>query len=118
MGCRVEKIPVIGGIYSTVKQVLNTLVSSDGESFRKVLLVEYPRPGMWSIAFQTGEARDVINNALGEEMLNVFIPTTPNPTSGFLLMVPKSGVKELDISVEEAFKLVVSLGTLNTDDVI
>lgn len=111
-----KKIPLIGAIYSTVKQVLQTLVSSDGQSFRKVLLVEYPRQGCWSIAFQTGEANHVIDQAVKQEMLSVFIPTTPNPTSGFLLMVPKADVKELDISIEEAFKLVVSLGTLRSGE--
>ena len=111
-----KKIPLIGGIYSAVKQVLQTLVSSDGESFRKVLLVQYPREGTWSIAFQTGETSDILEQAAGEDMLNVFIPTTPNPTSGFLLMVPKNQVKELDMSVEEAFKLVVSLGTLKSKE--
>lgn len=111
-----KKVPLVGGIYSAVKQVLQTLVSSDGESFRKVLLVQYPREGTWSIAFQTGETSEILEKAVGEDMVNVFIPTTPNPTSGFLLMVPKNQVKELDMSVEEAFKLVVSLGTLKSKD--
>ncbi len=106
-----RKIPIIGTIYSTVKQVLHTLVSSDGESFRKVLLIEYPRQGLWSIGFQTAEMEGVIQQASGQKMLSVFIPTTPNPTSGFLVMTPKDQVKELNMSVEDAFKMVVSLGT-------
>lgn len=107
-----KKIPFIGSIYSTVKQVLQTIISSDGKSFRKVLLVQYPHAEMWSIAFQTAEGNQTLNKAINEELLCVFIPTTPNPTSGFLLMVPKAKVVELDMSVDEAFKLVVSLGTI------
>lgn len=111
-----KRIPLIGAIYSTVKQVLSTLVAADGQSFRKVLLVEFPHPGSWSIGFQTGQASDAVNKAMEQDMLSVFIPTTPNPTSGFLLMVPKDQVRELDMSVEEAFKTIVSLGTLKTDE--
>ena len=107
-----KKIPFVGSIYSTVKQVLQTVISSDGKSFRKVLLVQYPHDGMWSIAFQTSEGTPILNKAANEELLCVFIPTTPNPTSGFLLMVPKSKAIELDMSVDEAFKFVVSLGTI------
>jgi len=107
-----KKVPFLGSIYSTVKQVLQTIISSDGKSFRKVLLVRYPHAEMWSIAFQTAEANQILNKATNEELLCVFIPTTPNPTSGFLLMVPKAKCIELDMSVDEAFKLVVSLGTL------
>ena len=108
-----KKVPFFGSIYSTVKQVLQTVMSSEGKSFRKVLLVEYPHAGMWSIAFQTSEATPILNQAINQELLCVFIPTTPNPTSGFLLMVPKNKAIELDMSVDEAFKFVVSLGTLN-----
>jgi uncharacterized membrane protein len=108
-----KKVPFFGSIYSTVKQVLQTVISSEGKSFRKVLLVQYPLEGMWSIAFQTSEATAILNKAVDEELLCVFIPTTPNPTSGFLLMVPKAKVIELAMSVDEAFKFVISLGTLN-----
>lgn len=107
-----KKIPFVGSIYSTIKQVLQTIITSDGKSFRKVLLVQYPHAEMWSIAFQTAEANQTINKAINEELLCVFIPTTPNPTSGFLLLVPKAKCIELDMSVDEAFKLVVSLGTI------
>ena len=110
-------IPFIGSLYSTIKQVLQTIMSSDGKSFRKVLLVEYPREGLWSIAFQTSEANEQVNAATGEPMVAAFIPTTPNPTSGFLIMVPKANVKELAMTVEEAFKVVVSLGTLRVEDI-
>jgi uncharacterized membrane protein len=107
-----KHVPFIGSLYSTIKQVLQTIMSSDGQSFRKVLLVEYPRQGLWSIAFQTSDASEQINVATGETMIVAFIPTTPNPTSGFLILVPKEKTKLLDMSVEEAFKVVVSLGTL------
>lgn len=110
-------IPFIGSLYSTIKQVMQTIMSSEGKSFRKVLLVEYPRKGLWSIAFQTSDASEQINAATGEAMLTVFIPTTPNPTSGFLIIAPKASVKELSMTVEEAFKVVVSLGTLRVEDI-
>jgi len=109
-------IPIFGSLYSTIKQVLQTILSSEGKSFRKVLLIEYPREGLWSIAFLTSEASAEINQTTGEEMIIVFIPTTPNPTSGFLIIVPKTKVNELALSVEEAFKVIVSLGTLKIDD--
>jgi uncharacterized membrane protein len=110
-----KRVPLVGAIYSTIKQVLQTLVSSDGQSFRKVLLVEYPRQGCWSIAFQTGEASDAVKNVTQADMLSVFVPTTPNPTSGFLLMIPKEQTREIDMPVEQAFKIIVSLGTLKSD---
>jgi len=110
----VSKIPLVRTIYISVKQVLDTLFSSQGKSFRQVLLVEYPRKEIWSLAFLTGDVSDIISqhSTLGEELLTVFIPTTPNPTSGFLLMVPTSQVKELDISVDEALKMIISLGVV------
>jgi uncharacterized membrane protein len=98
-----------------VKQVLNTIFTPGGQSFRKVLLVEYPRQGMWSIAFQTGDAASEIEKSLAMEttrMVSLFIPTTPNPTSGFLLMLPRDKVIELNMSVEQALKLVISLGVM------
>lgn len=110
-----KKIPLIGTLYSTFKQVIQTVVASDGESFRKVLMVEYPRTGVWSIGFQTAEIVGELNQAVDENLVCVFIPSTPNPTSGFLTLVPKEQVKELDISVEQAFKMLVSLGTVKAD---
>lgn len=107
-----KHIPFIGSLYSTIKQVLQTIMSSEGQSFRKALLVEYPKAGIWSIAFQTSDAEESINQQTGQTMVTAFVPTTPNPTSGFLILVPKETTKVLDMSVEEAFKLVVSLGTL------
>lgn len=107
------RIPLVRSIYTGVKQVTQTLFTPGGQSFRKVLLVQYPHPGTWSIAFQTGEVSRDIENALnGETMVSYFIPTTPNPTSGFLMMAPKSKVVELNMSVDQALKFVISLGVV------
>lgn len=107
------RIPLVRSVYTGVKQVTETLFKPGGQSFRKVLMVEYPCPGVWSVAFQTGEVSDEIEGTVGEEnMVSYFIPTTPNPTSGFLMMAPKSKVKELDISVDQALKFVISLGVV------
>ena len=108
----IDRIPLVRAVYSAVKQVMNTIFMPGGNAFRKVLLVEYPRRGMWSIAFQTSESGDHFNKQVGEEMVTVFIPTTPNPTSGFLMMVPRSDVKTVDISVDQAIKFVISLGVV------
>jgi uncharacterized membrane protein len=108
-----SRIPLVRSIYTAVKQVLNTVFSSSGESFRKVLLVEYPRKEMWSIAFQTGSGLVLPgSDATTDELVTVFIPTTPNPTSGFLLLVPRRQVVELKMSIEQALKLVISLGVV------
>jgi len=107
------RIPIVRTIYSGVKQVTETVFSPGGQSFRKVLLVEYPCAGVWSIAFQTGEVFKGIEQSLNSEpMVCYFIPTTPNPTSGFLMMAPKSKVIELDIGVDQALKFVISLGVV------
>jgi uncharacterized membrane protein len=107
------RIPLVRTIYTGVKQVTQTLFSPGGQSFRKVLLVEYPSPGVWTIAFQTGEVSPAIEGLLnGEGMVSYFVPTTPNPTSGFLMMTPKSKVIELDMSVDQALKFVISLGVV------
>lgn len=107
------RIPLVRSVYNGVKQVTETLFTPGGQSFRKVLLVEYPCAGVWSVAFQTGEVAQDIQGVLGDEpMVSYFIPTTPNPTSGFLMMAPKSKVKELDISVDQALKFVISLGVV------
>jgi len=109
----ISRIPLVRSIYMGVKQVTETLFTPGGTSFRKVLLVEYPRVGMWSLAFQTGEGTAEIEKSLnGEAMLSIFIPTTPNPTSGFLMMVPRKNVIELEMSVEQALKFVISLGVV------
>lgn len=109
----VGRIPLVRSIYTGVKQVTETMLAPGGQSFRKVLLVPYPCEGVWSIAFQTGEAAREIESVLGgEQMVTYFIPTTPNPTSGFLMMAPKSKVIELDIGVDQALKFVISLGVV------
>lgn len=110
----VGRIPIIRSVYTGVKQVTQTLFTPGGQSFRKVLLVEFPLTGVWSVAFQTSECYRPIEEALhSEPMVCYFIPTTPNPTSGFLMMTPKSKVIELDISVDQALKFVISLGVVH-----
>lgn len=108
------RIPIVRSVYTGVKQVTQTLFTPGGQSFRKVLMVEYPCPGVWSVAFQTGEVNREIEGSLNsnETLVSYFIPTTPNPTSGFLMMAPKSKVVELDISVDQALKYVISLGVV------
>jgi uncharacterized membrane protein len=106
------RIPVVKSIYYGVKQVSDTLFSSQGEAFRKALLVQYPRQGSWTIAFMTGyPGGDVVNHLKGE-YISVYVPTTPNPTSGFFLMMPKSDVIELDMSVDAALKYIISMGVV------
>ena len=105
-----SRIPVVKTIYSSVKQVSDTLLSSQGQAFRKALLVQYPREGSWIIAFQTGRPGGDVTNYLKGEYVSVYVPTTPNPTSGFFLMVPKNDVIELDMSVDEALKYIISMG--------
>ncbi len=109
----VARIPIVRSIYAGVRQVAETMFKPGGQSFRKVLLVEFPCAGVWSIAFQTGEGYKEVEKALqGEQMVSYFIPTTPNPTSGFLMMAPRHKVIELDISVDQALKFVISLGVV------
>jgi len=106
------RIPVVKSIYSGVKQVSDTLFKPGGQAFRKALLVQYPRQGSWTIAFLTGKpGGDVVNHLRGE-YVSVYVPTTPNPTSGFFLMMPMEDVIELDMSVDEALKYVVSMGVV------
>lgn len=107
-----SRIPLVRSIYNAVKQVMNTLLSSNSEAFRKVILIEYPRKDLWSLAFQTGAVNKEISTKTGEEMISVFVPTTPNPTSGFLLMLPKQEAIELDMSIDEALKFIISLGVM------
>jgi uncharacterized membrane protein len=110
----VERIPLVRTIYTGVKQVTQTLFQPGGQSFRKVLLVEYPCAGVWSIAFQTGEVSREIEQMVSQDaMVSYFIPTTPNPTSGFLMMAPRSKVIEVDMSVDQALKFVISLGVMS-----
>lgn len=107
------RIPLVRTVYMGVKQVTQTLFTPGGQSFRKVLLVEYPCAGVWTVAFQTGTVSPEIDSAVNSEpMVSYFVPTTPNPTSGFLMMAPKSKVIEVDMSVDQALKFVISLGVV------
>ncbi len=106
------RIPLVRTIYHSVKQVAVTIFSSQGKSFRKVLLIEYPRKGIYTLAFQTGDAVDEVKQKVGKEVINVFVPTTPNPTSGFFIMVPEEDAQELDLSIDEALKMIMSLGVI------
>lgn len=109
----IGRIPLVRTLYMGVKQIMQTLFTPGGQSFRKVLLVEYPRKGMWTLAFQTGDATPEVQTSLNQEsMLSLFVPTTPNPTSGFLIMLPKKDVIELNMSVEQTLKFVISLGVM------
>ncbi len=107
-----QRIPVVNSIYSSVKQVSDTLFSSSGNAFRKALLVQYPREGVWTIAFQTGVPGGDVKNHLSGDYVSVYVPTTPNPTSGFFLMLKKEDTIELNMSVDEALKYIVSMGVV------
>jgi uncharacterized membrane protein len=106
------RIPVVNSIYSSVKQVSDTLFSSSGNAFRKAVLVQYPRAGCWTIAFLTGTPGGDVRNHLQGDYVSLYVPTTPNPTSGFFLMVPRAEVIELDMSVDAALKYIVSMGVV------
>lgn len=106
------RIPLVRTIYASVKQIMETVFSSTGQSFRKVLLVEYPRKGLWTLAFQSGATRGEAQAKTGVEVINIFIPTTPNPTSGFFIMVPRDDVIELDMNVDDGLKMIISAGVV------
>jgi uncharacterized membrane protein len=106
------RIPLVRTIYHSVKQVAETLLSANGKSFRKVLLIEYPRRGIWTLAFQTGNPVGEIQDRTGAEVINVFVPTTPNPTSGFFILVPRDDIIELSMSVDDGLKMIVSMGVI------
>jgi uncharacterized membrane protein len=107
------RIPVVKSIYSSVKQVSDTVLSDQGTAFRKALLVEFPRPGCWTIAFLTGAPADAVVDHLSGDHVSVYVPTTPNPTGGYFVMMPKSAVRELDMSVDEALKYIISMGVVS-----
>ena len=110
------KIPLIKGIYGLFKQVTETIFSKDKGGFRKVVLIEYPRRGLWSVGFLTGTAEGELQRATPHRLANVFVPTTPMPTSGFYVLVPENDVVELQMTVDEAFKLIVSGGMVAPPD--
>jgi uncharacterized membrane protein len=107
-----NRIPIVKSIYNSVKQVSDTLFSSSGNAFREAVLVQYPRQGSWTIAFVTGKPGGEVATHLSGDYLSVYVPTTPNPTSGFFLMVPRADVIELGMSVDEALKYVISMGVV------
>ncbi len=105
-----KKIPILRTIYSAIGQMTQTLTKSDSKQ-KSVVLLEYPRKGIWAVGFATKENEGIIKDKIGEDIMNIFVPTTPNPTSGFLLMVPKKELIYLDVSFEQASKFIVSAGT-------
>ena len=107
-----QRIPVVKSIYGSVKQVSDTVLSDSGQAFRKALLVQYPLAGTWTVAFQTGVPATEISRRLDGEYLSVYVPTTPNPTSGFFLVVKRSDTIDLEMSVDEALKYVISMGVV------
>ncbi|MBS0309122.1 MAG: DUF502 domain-containing protein [Proteobacteria bacterium] len=112
------RIPVVNAIYSSVKQVSDTLLSSSGNAFRKALLVRYPHQQSWTIAFLTGTPGGDVKNHLQGDYVSVYVPTTPNPTSGFFLMMLKADTIELDMSVDEALKYIVSMGVVAPPELV
>ena len=107
-----RRIPVVNSIYGGVKQVSDTLLAPGGQAFRKALLVQYPRQGSWTVAFLTGKPGGDVANYLQGDYVSLYVPTTPNPTSGFFLMMPAADVIELDMTVDEALKYVISMGVV------
>lgn len=106
------RVPVVKSIYASVKQVSDTLFSDSGNAFRQAVLVQFPRPGTWTIAFVTGKPGGDVANHLSGDYLSVYVPTTPNPTGGYFLMLPRADVVELDMSVDEALKYIISMGVV------
>jgi uncharacterized membrane protein len=115
-GFIMEKMPVLNNVYNTLKQIFETVFSQKGNSFKEVALIEYPMKNCWAVAFVTsdtsGELQEKLSKDNGEEYVNVFIPTTPNPTSGFLLFLPRNKIKILEMSIEEGVKLIISAGIM------
>ena len=108
-----QAIPLAGAVYKTLKQLLETLLKDSGGKFRRVILVEYPRPGIWAIAFVTGTMSSEIQSQMTRPMLSIFIPTTPNPTTGWYAIVPEDDVLNLSMSIEDAFKVIISGGIVS-----
>ncbi len=109
----IARIPIVKSIYTSVKKVSDTLFTEGGNAFRKAVLIQYPRQGVWTIAFQTGTPNGEVAKKLTGDLINVYVPTTPNPTSGFFLVVPITDVIELDMSVDEALTYVISMGAVS-----
>jgi len=107
-----QRIPVVNSIYSSVKQISDTLFSSSGQAFRKALLVRWPHPGAWTLAFQTGTPGGEVLRHIPPDCVSVYVPTTPNPTGGYFVIVPRNDVIELDMSVDQALKYIISMGVV------
>ncbi|MDC1210256.1 DUF502 domain-containing protein, partial [Pseudomonadota bacterium] len=105
-----NKMPVVRSIYGAIKQIMETVMSTNSDSFREVVLVEYPRKGIWVIGFVTGETKGEVQSLTKDKVINIFVPTTPNPTSGFLLFIPQKDLVYMDMKVEDAVKMVISGG--------
>ena len=112
-----NRIPGFRNIYNILKKVSDTVLNTSSQSFKKAFLIQYPSKGIWVIAFQSGDYSGEAESIIGEETINLFVPTTPNPTSGFFILIPKKDAFELDISVEDAFKLVISAGVVTPNSV-
>ncbi|MSP49997.1 MAG: DUF502 domain-containing protein [Alphaproteobacteria bacterium] len=112
----IARTPIVSGLYGAIKQIVETVLAQKSDTFRQVVLVEYPRPEAWTIAFVCGQTHTEVIRNVGEELIPLYVPTTPNPTSGFLLFVPRRQVKPLKMTVEEALKLIVSLGIVLPPD--
>jgi uncharacterized membrane protein len=110
-----NKIPGFRNIYNALKKISSTVLNTSSESFRKAFLIQYPSKGIWVVAFQSGDFKGEIESIIGEDVINLFVPTTPNPTSGFFVIIPKKDAIELNMSVEEAFKLVISAGVVTPE---
>ena len=106
----IARLPIIRSVYGALKQIFESVLKTSSKSFREVVLIEYPRKGIWAIGFITGDTKGEVQDSLKEEIVNVFLPTTPNPTSGFLLFVPRKDLKVLNMNVEEGIKMVISGG--------
>lgn len=106
------RIPLVRSIYSGAKQLAETLFSEAGQSFRKVVLVEFPRRGLWSLAFQTGTDVGEAQRKTGRDVINIYVPTTPNPTGGYFVMVPREDVVELEMTVDDGLKMLMSMGAV------
>ena len=111
-----SKMPVLRNIYSGLKQLFEAILTQKSNSFREVVLIEYPRQGIWAMGFLTGDTKGEVNRKTKNQMVNIFLPTTPNPTSGFLLFVPKKDIIRLTMTVEEGIKMIISAGMLTPSE--
>jgi uncharacterized membrane protein len=111
-----RRVPVISNIYGAIKQIFETVMASQSDAFKEVVMFEYPRKGIWVLGFVTGQTKGEVQAMTKNDTVNVFLPTTPNPTSGFLLFIPKSDVTYMDMSVEEGIKMIVSGGIITPEE--